>query len=95
MILCISGFWSSREDLLQFYRVERIFHGVEDGVRIQVRFAEWERALERFLKWREIKEPSWWKAALAAILLMAVLIMIGYFMGEMFSQLGGNLEFWE
>ncbi|OXA48798.1 putative glycerol kinase 5 [Folsomia candida] len=52
------GFWSSREDLLQFYRVERIFHGVEDGVRIQVRFAEWERALERFLKWREIKEPS-------------------------------------
>lgn len=48
----MTGFWKSKDLLEQYYKVDRVFHPKPDiEESIQKRFAEWERALERFLKW--------------------------------------------
>ncbi len=48
------GFWKCKEELgTKYYKVERVFHPQNNNDKINHRFAEWERALERFLKWNK------------------------------------------
>jgi putative glycerol kinase 5 len=49
-------FWKSKDLLEKYYKIDKVFHPKQEyDERIQHRFADWERALERFLKWN--KEP--------------------------------------
>jgi glycerol kinase len=52
-----AGIWSSREKVQSFYRVEKIFlPRTEQEELAQNSFQEWERAMERFLKWSKDSE---------------------------------------
>lgn len=57
LILCqlfIKGFWNSKEMLEKFYKIDKVFHpNQEIEETIQQRFAEWERAVIRYLAWNK------------------------------------------